>query len=71
MHWAFGRWGERGGFGLALALHMGFNWVVVALAALDMDDIWAWGVLGAAGLLLAASFRWRRTGGVDAASPAA
>jgi len=55
-HWAYGRWAERGGLWLALALHMGFNATVVGIDAVaGAGASWAAPVL-AAGLLLA-SFR--------------
>lgn len=65
-HWAYGRWAERGGLRLALALHMGFNAVVLAVDyATDASAGWVAPLAAAA--LLAASFRRRSPGGVDAA----
>lgn len=68
-HWAYGRWAERGGLRLALALHMGFNALVLAVdAATDASAGWVAPLV--AGAMLAASFRGRKEGGVDAGPPA-
>lgn len=68
-HWAYGRWGARGGLRLALALHMGFNAAVLAVDhATEANAGWLTTLV--AGALLAASFRRPGRGGVDAA-PAA
>jgi hypothetical protein len=72
-HWAYGRWAERGGLWLALALHMGFNTMVLAVDyATDARAGWVAPLLAA--LLLLASFRGLRRAeperGVDAGPPA-
>jgi hypothetical protein len=72
-HWAYGRWAERGGLWLAIALHMGFNAMVLTVDyATNAGAGWVAPLLAAA--LLAASFRqfraWGRRGGVDAGPPA-
>lgn len=68
-HWAYGRWAERGGLWLAMALHMGFNATALAVDyATDAGAGWAAPLLAAA--LLAASFRRFREGGVDGGTPA-
>lgn len=65
-HWAYGRWAERGGLWLALALHAGFNALVLAVDAATYASA-PWAAPLVAGLLLAASFRRQAPGGVDAA----
>ncbi len=68
-HWAYGRWAERGGLWLALALHMGFNAIVITVDyATDAGAGWVAPLVAAT--LLAASFRRLRVGGVDAGPPA-
>jgi hypothetical protein len=72
-HWAYGRWAERGGLWLALALHMGFNTMVLAVDyATNARAGWVAPLLAA--LLLLASFRGLRRveseRGVDAGPPA-
>ncbi|WP_421988306.1 type II CAAX prenyl endopeptidase Rce1 family protein [Roseococcus sp.] len=65
-HWAYGRWAERGGLWLAIALHMAFNATVLgADYATDASVGWVGPLLAAA--LLLASWRGR---GVDAGARA-
>jgi hypothetical protein len=60
-HWAYGRWAERGGLWLALALHATFNAVVIAVDyATDASAGWVAPLVAA--VLLGASFRGSRRG---------
>ena len=64
-HWAYGRFAERHGIGLAIGLHMGFN-LLVLMCDLALGEAGFWlAPLGAA-LLLWVSFREKHLdGGVD------
>lgn len=57
-HWAYGRFAERHGMGLAIGLHVGFNAMVIG-ADLALEASSGWLAPVAAALLLLASFRAR------------
>ncbi|TCH99022.1 hypothetical protein EJV46_10780 [Roseococcus sp. SYP-B2431] len=68
-HWAYGRWAERGGLRLALALHMGFNALVLAMEHAAGAEA-GWLAPLAAAALLAASFPRFHNGDIDEGPPA-